>query len=52
VPNALGGLADAAVFEAGVVALTPDAAGTTLLERTGLEDYWRKSGIQPDFRKG
>ena len=29
VPNALGGLADAAVFEAGVVALTPDAAGTT-----------------------
>jgi len=37
VPNALGGLADVAVFEAGVVALTPDAAGTTLLERTGLE---------------
>lgn len=37
VPNALGGLADMAVMEAGVVALTPDAAGTTLLERTGLE---------------
>jgi hypothetical protein len=23
-----------------------------LLERTGLEDYWRKSGKVPDFRKG
>jgi regulator of sigma E protease len=37
VPDALGGLADMAVFEAGVVALTPDGSGTTLLERTGIE---------------
>ena len=37
VPGALGGLADMAVFEAGVVALTPDPNGTTLLERTGIE---------------
>jgi regulator of sigma E protease len=37
VPNALGGLADVAVFEAGVVALTPDPSGTTVLERTGIE---------------
>jgi regulator of sigma E protease len=37
VPSALGGLADMAVFEAGVVALTPDPNGTTLLERTGVE---------------
>jgi regulator of sigma E protease len=37
VPDALGGLADMAVFEAGVVALTPDSNGTTLLERTGIE---------------
>ena len=37
VPNALGGLADMAVFETGVVALTPDTNGTTLLERTGIE---------------
>ena len=37
VPNALGGLADIAVMEAGVVALTPDAAGASLVERTGLE---------------
>jgi regulator of sigma E protease len=37
VPDALGGLADMAVFEAGVVALTPDGSGTTFLERTGIE---------------
>jgi regulator of sigma E protease len=37
VPNALGGLADMAVLESGVVALTPDPAGTSLLERTGVE---------------
>jgi regulator of sigma E protease len=59
VPNALGGLADVAVYEAGVVALTPDAAGTTLLERTGLEladlyaavvpedSYFYKAGLRP-----
>jgi hypothetical protein len=23
----------------------------SLLQRTGLEDYWRKSGTQPDFRR-
>ncbi|HEV8247706.1 MAG TPA: RIP metalloprotease RseP [Polyangiaceae bacterium] len=37
VSDALGGLSDMAVFEAGVVALTPDVTGTTLLERTGVE---------------
>lgn len=58
VPNALGGLADMAVLEAGVVALTPDAAGTSLVERTGLEladlyvavvpedDYFYKAGLR------
>jgi regulator of sigma E protease len=59
VPNALGGLADVAVLEAGVVALTPDAGGTTLFERTGLEladlyaavvpeeGYFYKAGLRP-----
>jgi regulator of sigma E protease len=59
VPNALGGLADVAVFEAGVVALTPDASGTTLFERTGMEladlyaavvpedGYFYKAGLRP-----
>src|SRR4051812_42474098 len=59
VPNALGGLAEVAVLEAGVVALTPDAAGATLLERTGLEladlyaalvpenSYFYKAGLRP-----
>ncbi|HVU03945.1 MAG TPA: RIP metalloprotease RseP [Polyangiaceae bacterium] len=37
VPHALGGLADMAVFETGVVALTPDASGEDLLGRTGVE---------------
>jgi regulator of sigma E protease len=35
--GALGGLADMAVFEAGVVALTPEPSGKDLLERTGIE---------------
>ncbi len=35
--NALGGLAEMAVYEAGVVALTPDPAGQDLATRTGLE---------------
>jgi regulator of sigma E protease len=59
VPDALGGLADMAVFEAGVVALTPDANGTSLIERAGLEladlyvailpedSYLRKMGLGP-----
>jgi regulator of sigma E protease len=59
VPNALGGLADMAVFEAGVVALTPDAGGTNLFERTGIEladlyvailpedSYLYKAGLRP-----
>jgi regulator of sigma E protease len=59
VPNALGGLADVAVMEAGVVALTPDAAGSTLFERTGMEladlyaavvpedSYFYKAGLRP-----
>jgi regulator of sigma E protease len=58
-PAALGGLADMAVFEAGVVALTPDASGTTLFERTGIEladlyaavvpedSYLYKAGLRP-----
>jgi regulator of sigma E protease len=37
VPGALGGLADMAVYESGVVALTPDPSGTTLFERIGIE---------------
>ncbi len=59
IPNALGGLAEFAVFEAGVVALTPDASGTSLFERTGIEladlyaagvaedSFWHKAGLRP-----
>ena len=28
-----------------------DARFAAVLERTGLEDYWRRSGSQPDFRR-
>jgi regulator of sigma E protease len=37
VATALGGLAEMAVFEAGVVALTPDPAGHDFATRTGME---------------
>ena len=37
VRDALGGLAELAVYEAGVVALTPDPAGDNLLTKTGIE---------------
>jgi regulator of sigma E protease len=59
VPGALGGLADMAVFETGVVALTPDTAGEDLLGRTGIEladlyasvvpedSYFYKAGLRP-----
>lgn len=59
VPNALGGLADMAVFESGVVALTPDPSGSTLFERAGIEladlylaivpedSYLYKAGLRP-----
>lgn len=35
--DVLGGLATMAVYDAGVVALTPDSDGDTMTERTGLE---------------
>lgn len=62
VPGALGGLADMAVYETGVVALTPNAQGATLVERTGIEladlyaatvppgSYLFKAGLRPGDR--
>ena len=40
------------LFSRPVLALKDDPRFASLLERTGLEDYWRKTGTQPDFRKG
>lgn len=37
VPHALGGLADLAVYESGVAALTPEASMGDLMARTGIE---------------
>jgi tetratricopeptide (TPR) repeat protein len=39
-----------ALFVAPILAIRNDRF-TALLERTGLEDYWRRSGSQPDFRR-
>ena len=59
VPDALGGLAEMAVYESGVVALTPDPTGTDLQSRTGIEladlyaaivpeeSYFYKAGLRP-----
>jgi regulator of sigma E protease len=59
VDDALGGLAEMAVFEAGVVALTPLPQGQSLLDRTGIEladmyvshvpedSYLYRAGLRP-----
>jgi regulator of sigma E protease len=59
VPDALGGLAEMAVFEPGVIALTPQPQGPSLLERTGIElgdmyvsqvpqdSYLYRAGLRP-----
>ncbi len=59
VPDALGGLAEMAVFEAGVVALTPAPHAGSALERTGIEladmyvsqvpedSYLYRAGLRP-----
>ncbi len=62
VDGALGGLADLAVFEAGVVALTPDPSAVGLLGTVGVEladlyvavvpedSYLHKAGLRPGDR--
>jgi regulator of sigma E protease len=62
IPDALGGLAEMAVYEAGVVALTPDPAGVDLLSRTGIEladlyaavvpedSYLYQAGLRPGHK--
>ncbi len=56
VPNALGGLAEMAVYEAGVVALTPDPNAHDLVSRTGIELADLYASIVPEesslFRAG
>ncbi len=40
------------LFAPGVLSLRGDPRHAALLKRTGLEDYWRKSGTKPDYRRG
>jgi hypothetical protein len=42
----------AVLFAPPVLAFRGDPRHASLLERTGLEDYWRKSRSRPDFRRG
>jgi regulator of sigma E protease len=46
--DALGGLADMAVYEAGVVALTPDPAGVDLFSASGIETADRYVSVVPE----
>jgi Tfp pilus assembly protein PilF len=40
-----------ALFAPAVLSLRNDPRYASLLARTGLEDYWHKTGTQPDFRR-
>jgi tetratricopeptide (TPR) repeat protein len=40
------------LFAPAVLSLRNDPRYASLLARTGLEDYWRRSGSKPDFRRG
>ena len=42
----------ARLFSPIVLSVRNDPRYLSILRRVGLEDYWRKSGSQPDFRKG
>jgi DNA-binding winged helix-turn-helix (wHTH) protein/tetratricopeptide (TPR) repeat protein len=50
-PGALDSRPSVMLFAPALVPLHDDPRFGRLLERTGLEDYWRKSGTQPDFRR-
>jgi DNA-binding winged helix-turn-helix (wHTH) protein/tetratricopeptide (TPR) repeat protein len=39
------------LFSNTVLAHRDDPRYASILQRSGLEDYWRKSGTEPDFRK-
>ena len=40
-----------AVFRPSMVSLRSDPRYAKLLLRSGLEEYWNRSGSQPDFRR-
>ena len=51
-PGPLDGRVSCPLFAPAVLTLRGDPRYASLLARTGLEDYWRKSGTRPDFRRG
>lgn len=50
-PGPLASRLTAVIFSRAVLSLQGDPRFASLLARTGLEEYWRKSGTQPDFRR-
>ena len=50
-PNPLAKRFTTDMFFPGVLALRDNPRYGALTARLGLEDYWKKSGIQPDFRR-
>jgi DNA-binding winged helix-turn-helix (wHTH) protein/Flp pilus assembly protein TadD len=50
-PGPLDLRASGPLFVPAVLSLRNDPRFASLLARTGLEDYWHKSGTQPDFRR-
>jgi DNA-binding winged helix-turn-helix (wHTH) protein/tetratricopeptide (TPR) repeat protein len=50
-PGPLDGRVTDVLFSHAVLSLRNDPRFARLFERIGLEDYWRKSGTQPDFRR-
>jgi tetratricopeptide (TPR) repeat protein len=51
-PGPLDSRACSLLFAPTLLSLRNAPRFASLLARTGLEDYWRKSGTQPDFRRG
>jgi len=51
-PDATAQRSTAPLFCRAILEHRNDQRYASILRRTGLEDYWRKSGTQPDFRKG
>jgi hypothetical protein len=50
-PDANARRSTAPLWGAAILEHRDDTRFASILKRVGLEDYWRKSGSQPDFRR-
>jgi len=51
-PDATAKRSTATLYGIAILEHRDDPRYLSILRRVGLEDYWRKSGTQPDFRRG